>query len=119
MRSLGLRFCAILSLDCMVILFFFFFQAEDGIRDYKVTGVQTVLFRSGRSNRALARYVRLAPAGHRHRAQSWPVRIAPASLALRGRYRRWMLRLVPGCRVLRSEERRVGKGWRFRWGPDR
>src|SRR5256885_9806458 len=25
----------------MIILFFFFFQAEDGIRDYKVTGVQT------------------------------------------------------------------------------
>src|SRR5256885_4316614 len=25
---------------------FFFFQAEDGIRDYKVTGVQRVLFRS-------------------------------------------------------------------------
>src|SRR6266566_8103773 len=24
-----------------IILFFFFFQAEDGIRDYKVTGVQT------------------------------------------------------------------------------
>src|SRR6266446_6525537 len=24
---------------------FFFFQAEDGIRDYKVTGVQTCLFR--------------------------------------------------------------------------
>ena len=23
------------------MLFFFFFQAEDGIRDYKVTGVQT------------------------------------------------------------------------------
>src|SRR5215467_8554518 len=30
----------------MVKFFFFFFQAEDGIRDYKVTGVQTVLFRS-------------------------------------------------------------------------
>src|SRR5256885_9958385 len=27
---------------------FFFFQAEDGIRDYKVTGVQTCVFRSGR-----------------------------------------------------------------------
>src|SRR2546426_3593729 len=26
-------------LDCLY--FFFFFQAEDGIRDYKVTGVQT------------------------------------------------------------------------------
>src|SRR5215467_626266 len=25
----------------MVFVFFFFFQAEDGIRDYKVTGVQT------------------------------------------------------------------------------
>src|SRR5256885_8189971 len=25
----------------MVLLYFFFFQAEDGIRDYKVTGVQT------------------------------------------------------------------------------
>src|SRR5256885_12822037 len=24
-----------------VVVFFFFFQAEDGIRDYKVTGVQT------------------------------------------------------------------------------
>src|SRR5256885_9751356 len=24
-----------------IFLFFFFFQAEDGIRDYKVTGVQT------------------------------------------------------------------------------
>src|SRR2546427_11377835 len=28
-------------------LYFFFFQAEDGIRDLTVTGVQTVLFRSG------------------------------------------------------------------------
>src|SRR5207237_10632531 len=27
--------------------FFFFFQAEDGIRDSSVTGVQTLLFRSG------------------------------------------------------------------------
>src|SRR3989454_1106961 len=25
----------------MILYFFFFFQAEDGIRDYKVTGVQT------------------------------------------------------------------------------
>src|SRR6266446_426 len=25
----------------MAVFFFFFFQAEDGIRDYKVTGVQT------------------------------------------------------------------------------
>src|SRR5256885_1617382 len=33
-----------LTLPCLLpslIFFFFFFQAEDGIRDYKVTGVQT------------------------------------------------------------------------------
>src|SRR5437763_2938843 len=29
-----------------MIFFFFFFQAEDGIRDTSVTGVQSVLFRS-------------------------------------------------------------------------
>src|SRR5256885_9822588 len=29
------------SIDWVHVLFFFFFQAEDGIRDYKVTGVQT------------------------------------------------------------------------------
>src|SRR5438876_10550478 len=28
------------------LLYFFFFQAEDGIRDGRVTGVQSVLFRS-------------------------------------------------------------------------
>src|SRR5690606_40746125 len=26
---------------CVILLFFFFFQAEDGIRDFHVTGVQT------------------------------------------------------------------------------
>ena len=31
----------IVSVRRFVFLFFFFFQAEDGIRDYKVTGVQT------------------------------------------------------------------------------
>src|ERR1039457_3594733 len=30
-----------MSFWCTVFCFFFFFQAEDGIRDYKVTGVQT------------------------------------------------------------------------------
>src|SRR5256885_4980150 len=28
-------------IEAIVLFFFFFFQAEDGIRDYKVTGVQT------------------------------------------------------------------------------
>src|SRR5437660_5110744 len=32
--------------DLKSLIFFFFFQAEDGIRDGHVTGVQRVLFRS-------------------------------------------------------------------------
>src|SRR5215813_8787186 len=34
----------------LYIFFFFFFQAEDGIRDADVTGVQTCVFRSSGSN---------------------------------------------------------------------
>src|SRR6516165_10680203 len=37
---------------------FFFFQAEDGIRDLTVTGVQRVLFRSGEERRPLRRLPR-------------------------------------------------------------
>src|SRR6266850_266748 len=40
----------------MLFIYFFFFQAEDGIRDYKVTGVQTCLFRS--RDRAQVRFAR-------------------------------------------------------------
>src|SRR6266446_9154407 len=39
------------------ILFFFFFQAEDGIRDYKVTGVQTCALPISRAGAAAARGV--------------------------------------------------------------
>src|ERR1039457_7420253 len=38
--SLGYR-CVTSYASTHYSLFFFFFQAEDGIRDYKVTGVQT------------------------------------------------------------------------------
>src|SRR5207302_9694548 len=33
--------CTFFFLPCIMCLFFFFFQAEDGIRDFHVTGVQT------------------------------------------------------------------------------
>src|SRR5256885_13722067 len=54
----------------------FFFQAEDGIRDYKVTGVQTcalpISFSEGRACRACRRKAadQEAPAGDRPR-QKW------------------------------------------------
>src|SRR2546427_8155675 len=86
-----------------VILCFFFFQAEDGIRDLTVTGVQTC---------ALPILDRLEshggqPAGWRHRgAVRWQPDLA----------RRW--RIVGLHRSpARSEERRVGKECRSRWSP--
>ena len=36
-----LRNCFIFALNCLFVCCFFFFQAEDGIRDTSVTGVQT------------------------------------------------------------------------------
>src|SRR5256885_9639648 len=52
--------------------FFFFFQAEDGIRDYKVTGVQTC-----------ALPISLAPlAGNPNDVLAWPAEALPAQQAL-------------------------------------
>src|SRR5215467_13933300 len=70
----------------------FFFQAEDGIRDYKVTGVQTC---------ALPIYV--LPFGYWLSAKQWvpTVHIGPE---------------LPD-EERRSEERRVGKECRSRWSP--
>src|SRR6266496_4638825 len=71
------------------LVFFFFFQAEDGIRDLYVTGVQTC---------ALPISVRRA-----------------AERAVVGASTR---RLERQALVPRSEERRVGKECRSRWSPD-
>src|SRR6266566_3895826 len=71
----------------------FFFQAEDGIRDYKVTGVQTC---------ALPIYSKSLRADHLEAAVDHRGGIAGRS---HGR----------GAR--RSEERRVGKECRSRWSP--
>src|SRR5260221_1490650 len=35
-------FCTIFCISLLLYVFFFFFQAEDGIRDHCVTGVQTL-----------------------------------------------------------------------------
>src|SRR5688500_20274715 len=79
----------------------FFFQAEDGIRDYKVTGVQTCALpicvgpHRGRSTRARGRARQDQRPGRQH---------LPSAVRLR---------LHGGPR--RSEERRVGKECRARW----
>src|SRR5256886_12813649 len=97
-------------------LIIFFFQAEDGIRDLTVTGVQTCALpilsfsactitlpvtastagpRSTTSTRAVAR-------NRYHTPQ------ATATITAR---------INPTLRTTRSEERRVGKECRSRWSP--
>src|SRR5690606_40105419 len=91
------------ALSHAVLLFFFFFQAEDGIRDFHVTGVQTCAL-------PISRWLR--PGGRGRTA--WPNPTAHASSPSR-----WCTgppartsgarRRTSGIRPRRSEERRVGK----------
>src|SRR2546426_7598276 len=77
-------------------LIFFFFQAEDGIRDYKVTGVQTCALPILARRRQARCGSRLS--GGRKICRTIRVSILDVSDP-------------------RSEERRVGKECRSRWSP--
>src|SRR2546426_6732297 len=96
----------------------FFFQAEDGIRDYKVTGVQTCALPIC----AVARTEHRAHAADARKGQHF---VPVADGALHGVEvwclhwsRRMYLRLPAGAAYpIRSEERRVGKECRSRWSP--
>src|SRR5207237_4719095 len=88
-----------------ILFFYFFFQAEDGIRDSSVTGVQTCALPI--SNVRVIAVVTACPPpvarpvhGQRHAAVRTFERVA--ALAAEDR----------------SEERRVGKECRSRWGPE-
>src|SRR5258707_10325898 len=102
---------------------FFFFQAEDGIRDIGVTGVQTCALpiyeafvalddgpggtlESAQDDAQFLRIERVGQCGRIHQVAEQDGDLAPLGLAMpddRGR--------------LRSEERRVGKECRSRWSP--
>src|SRR5256885_7469589 len=95
---------------------FFFFQAEDGIRDYKVTGVQTCalpIYGVGEERRRADRKRLLHVFGDVAAAERVDGRgpgenvkvVAEDALALQR------------IGVVRSEERRVGKECRSRWSP--
>src|SRR5256886_7557622 len=92
---------------------FFFFQAEDGIRDLTVTGVQTcalpiwmrTLYHPGRHDMRLPEVLY---------ALSDPIRLSIIRELARGK--------EENCGAFhkgmaRSEERRVGKECRSRWSP--
>src|SRR5256885_8810499 len=97
-------------------IIFFFFQAEDGIRDYKVTGVQTCalpIYSAGKYASATARHPNMLPKNvRRHtmpRFVDHTLRVCgSASGVCGGRIR---------CVKIRSEERRVGEECRSRWAP--
>src|SRR5436305_4464269 len=98
------------------LCFFFFFQAEDGIRDADVTGVQTcALPISGdaqgvRCQPGLLPLWKSAPGCSPGRSASDD---DPDERARPQRLR------AGRSRHPRSEERRVGKEWRSRWGAER
>src|SRR2546422_11615105 len=88
----------------MLILMFFFFQAEDGIRDVAVTGVRRVLFRS--SLKPGDRCPHCQKGKVYHQAQPGVLVRVVGQAALKATvYELEKLR----CNLCRSEERRVGK----------
>src|SRR5256885_2632702 len=95
------------------LLLFFFFQAEDGIRDYKVTGVQTCalpIYPTEDARRDFfMRAVRALRANSQFESAAMTDRFR-MTFAGGGQYE------VDGQNY-RSEERRVGKECRSRWSP--
>src|SRR5206468_10198254 len=101
----------------------FFFQAEDGIRDLIVTGVQTCALpiclrpaaRGGRPGHALVAASGRCPGPAPEGRQSIASALTPRNFAPRGEGP------APEGRqsiARRSEERRVGKEWRSRWARE-
>src|SRR5205807_6780184 len=100
----------------VMFCFFFFFQAEDGIRDYKVTGVQTCALPIWRTLLIGRRPGLLGPFAGAGVVMDQVSRMR----------RRSGEGAVPSTRAAplpwiayapRSEERRVGKECRSRWSP--
>src|SRR5205085_3822346 len=83
--------------DAAFVDFFFFFQAEDGIRDLTVTGVQTCALPI--SSASVTVTIRCGTSGF-------------STFGTKSGVQPWIL-----CGAKRSEERRVGKECRSRWSP--
>src|SRR5256885_9937619 len=94
----------------------FFFQAEDGIRDYKVTGVQTcALPISCRPPGRVPIFVLTTVDCCAEALAARPAAIKPAAKAIL-----LVVKVHPMLVITfvpRSEERRVGKECRSRWSP--
>src|SRR5256886_13339009 len=98
---------------CSVYVFFFF-QAEDGIRDLTVTGVQTCALPICPAFHAQMKTTRAKPANTKNDS-SIQSTITQRDCAFSGAS--WANAVAGATRVIRSEERRVGKECRSRWSP--
>src|SRR3712207_9456291 len=81
----------------MLYMIFFFFQAEDGIRDIGVTGVQTCALPIFSGSMETMRVSRCSPSSTIPSASAPPESPVPAPRGTKGTF------------ASRSEERRVGK----------
>src|SRR2546430_6812270 len=101
--------------DSRVVVWFFFFQAEDGIRDLTVTGVQTCALPILRRDVLAKRSDRVIDAALTQKRVAKVVQ----QLLRRRRGVVFLDPLILGERRVdsRSEERRVGKECRSRWSP--
>src|SRR2546430_4578387 len=95
-----------------VYIFFFFFQAEDGIRDLTVTGVQTCALPIYDDEFFLAAGFSIENAGEQDAGIAGDI-----SAGLEGDSIGLALKQWQQCFGVRSEERRVGKECRSRWSP--
>src|SRR5258708_28361480 len=98
-----------------VCTYFFFFQAEDGIRDDLVTGVQTCAL-------PISGFLQMKPVSSGYIVRIPPGWRACGWLAMPRRVRSSELQLhSPGVftagKKKRTEERRVGEEGRSRWSP--
>src|SRR5256886_13339589 len=94
----------------------FFFQAEDGIRDLTVTGVQTCALPISLPQ-AIFRTTPNASANFHARPLKSPSISGPPTLSIAtiGKPRSFPFSFA--LPIVRSEERRVGKECRSRWSP--
>src|SRR2546423_2741734 len=93
---------------------FFFFQAEDGIRDKLVTGVQTCALPISRRAGSRAFVLALAASSGAGAAAEGPASSAPSAPKDMTLER---AKSAIAQQDWRSEERRVGKECRSRWAP--
>src|SRR2546423_11525066 len=93
---------------CRYICVFFFFQAEDGIRDKLVTGVQTCALPIWKFEYFLQQ---LLAVNQRDLSQVVAVQVEQVEQIVEDHYTQ-----APSL-LGRSEERRVGKECRSRWSP--